>query len=152
MSKEPAKKAKHPGGRPTDYTKERGDLICERVATHSLGLPKLCTMYSDMPNESTIYQWRHRHPEFNQNYTHAKMKQADLLAEQCLTIADESTNEDYCKTRLRIDTRKWLASKLLPKQYGDKLLVEQKNEEEEELKDKRRTLRKTLDERNKKDY
>jgi hypothetical protein len=61
------------------------------------------------------------------------MQQADLLAEECLEISDDAHDDikydkdgnETCNTefvaraRLRIDTRKWLAAKLLPKQYGD---------------------------------
>lgn len=145
-------KTNHPAGRPCEYTIEIGDLICDRVATHDCGLPRLCQMYKDMPHETTVRNWLLKNEEFFSKYARAKMKQADLLAEQCLSIADESSNEDYCKARLRIDTRKWLASKLLPKQYGDKLLLEQKTEENDQLKAKLLALRAELDERNKKDY
>lgn len=145
-------KSKNPIGRPSDFTPKKGDLICQRIATHDCGLDKLCNLFDDMPNPSTIYQWRLKHEEFNKKYAHAKMKQADLLAEQCLSIADNSTNETFTVDRLRIDTRKWLASKLLPKQYGDKLLLEQKNEEEDLLKQALRGLREKLDKDNEKTF
>lgn len=119
-------------GRPTDYNEAIAALICDRVATSTLGLNKLCTMYDDMPSKFTVNLWRYKHPEFSSLYAQAKLVQADLLAEECLDIADDSTDDtiinsdgfDVCNTewinrcRLRIDTRKWLASKLLPKQYG----------------------------------
>jgi len=139
-------------GRPSDYTKEKGDLICQRVATHDCGLPKLCAMYNDMPSEMAIQRWRYENLEFRLKYAQAKMLQADLLAEQCLQIADESTPENVAVDRLRVDSRKWLASKLLPKQYGDKLLLEQKTEENEQLKLELLTLRSKLDEANKREF
>jgi hypothetical protein len=119
-------------GRPTDYNETIAALICERVATSTLGLNKLCTIYEDMPSKFTVNLWRYKHPEFSTLYAQAKLVQADLLAEECLDIADDSTNDtlinedgfETCNTewinrcRLRIDTRKWLAAKLLPKQYG----------------------------------
>ena len=143
---------KHAGGRPSDYTKEKGDLICQRIATHDIGLPRLCKMYTDMPDEKTIQRWRYQFEEFRLKYAQAKMFQADLLAEECLDIADSSTPQDVGVDRLRVDTRKWLASKLLPKQYGDKLLLEQKTEENEELKKELLALRSELDERNRKEF
>lgn len=120
------------GGRPTDYNDEIATRICERVATHTCGLERLCGMYDDMPVKSTVNLWRYKHPEFSTLYTQAKLVQADLLAEECLEISDDSSNdikydqdgnescnsEFVARSRLRIDTRKWLASKLLPKQYG----------------------------------
>ena len=123
-----------PGGRPTDYNKEIATLICDRVATHACGLAKLCRMYDDMPDKSTINLWRYQHEEFSSQYARSKLIQADILAEECLDISDDDAddvkydkdgNEVYnaefvARSRLRIDTRKWLASKLLPKAYGDK--------------------------------
>jgi hypothetical protein len=121
-----------PGGRPTDYNDEVAALICERVATHTIGLERLCNMYDDMPSKFTVNLWRYKHPEFSTRYAQAKLIQADLIAEECLEIADDSrgdikydeegneviNSEFVARSRLRIDTRKWLAAKLLPKQYG----------------------------------
>lgn len=165
-------KPKHPGGRPLEYTKEMGDLICELVSTHGMGLKRLCKEYKELPSHTTIKRWRYKIVEFRTQYAQAKIDQADILAEECLEIADELENnayqpnvvedeeDDHYKidngivncARLRIDTRKWLASKLLPKQYGDKLLLEQKTEENEELKRELLALRAELDERNRKEF
>lgn len=119
-------------GRPTKYSKKLADLICERVATHSRGLVRLCNDYEDMPSKFTVNRWRYKHPEFSTQYAHAKLVQADLLAEECLDMADDAVDKIVTGTNLSpacesnyltsirsaIDTRKWLASKLLPKQYG----------------------------------
>ena len=154
------------GGRPTKYSNQLAELICMRVATHPMGLPKICSLYDDMPNESTINDWRWKYPEFSHKYAQAKLKQVELLAEECLHIADnacedtkidvngnEVFNSEYvARSRLRIDTRKWLASKLLPKQYGDRLVLEQKTEENDKLREELLQLRKELDENNKKDF
>lgn len=134
----PKKKAeKRKVGRPTLYTEALADLICERVAIHTLGLQRIIAMYPDMPCEHTINLWRLKHPEFSLKYAQAKLFQAELLAEECLDIADDSRNDwmesldpdeqgdgwklngDHInRCRLRIDTRKFFASKLLPKKYG----------------------------------
>ena len=134
-------KAKAKTGRPTDYNDDIAAKICERVATHSLGLNKLCAKYDDLPVPSTIYLWRLKHPPFSVMYAQAKMIQSDILAEECLSIADDDsqdtkinmlTGEEVCNTefiarsRLRIDTRKWLAAKLLPKQYGPVIAEDKK--------------------------
>lgn len=125
-------KAKAKVGRPSDYNETIAALVCQRVATHTCGLKKMCAMYDDLPVQSTINLWRYKHPEFSEQYAQAKMAQADLLAEECLEIADDDSKDikidadgfETCNTefiarsRLRIDTRKWLAAKLLPKQYG----------------------------------
>jgi len=133
VAKNQPAKAKAKAGRPTDYNEDMAALLCERVATHSLGLDNLCAKYKDLPVPSTIYLWRLKYPAFSEMYAQAKMIQADILAEECLSIADDDrqdtkinmlTGEEVANTefiarsRLRIDTRKWLAAKLLPKQYG----------------------------------
>ncbi len=169
--KKPKKTEKRKIGRPTIYTEALAKLICNRVASSTLALARLCDMYDDMPNKDTINEWRNHNESFSVLYAQAKMKQADLMAEEILEIADNATNdymeslsedeqgeawryngEHVNRSRLRIDTRKWLASKLLPRQYGDKLLLEQKSEENEKLKQELLELRKKLDDQNRKDY
>lgn len=138
-------------GRPTDYTQELADLICELVASTTCGLIKLCKNNPELPDKATINRWRHRFPDFRAQYALAKCEQADLLAEECLEIADDDTYDtkitpegnEVCNTefiarsRLRVDTRKWLASKLLPKQYGQ--------HSEEEQKDKKSLIEALID-------
>lgn len=128
-------------GRPTDYTDEVGDLICELVASCTYGLEKICKLNPQLPDKATVNRWRHRFPDFRARYALAKCEQADLLAEECLDIADDDRQDikltfdlnEVCNTefiarsRLRVDTRKWLASKLLPKQYGQYSEEEQKD-------------------------
>jgi hypothetical protein len=106
-------------------------------------------MHNDMPAKITVNEWRYKHPDFAAQYAQAKLVQADLLAEEMLDIADDGTNdwmesfgeegdtnyklngEHVQRSRLRIDTRKFLAAKLLPKQYGDK--VEEKKTDEKSI-------------------
>lgn len=120
-------------GAPTDYTDEMADRICEAIATSSLGTIQLCEMHDWMPSEDTIYKWRYRHAYFAEKYTLAKSRQVELYAEQIIAISDNKTQDYYrdkegnkridpgavMHRRLQIDTRKWYASKLAPKIYGD---------------------------------
>jgi hypothetical protein len=92
-----------------------------------------------MPAEKTVYLWLDdpSKAEFLQRYMRAREAQADLLAEQILQIADDGTNDTQkdedgkvrvdqdviARSRLRVDARKWLAGKLAPKKYGDKLAL-----------------------------
>src|SRR5690242_20081935 len=80
-------------GRPTIYTKELADFICKKIATHSIGLKKLCEMYPELPNKDTINEWRWQHDDFSVQYAKAKMMQAEINAEDCLEISDDGTND-----------------------------------------------------------
>lgn len=110
-----------PAGRPSTYSEELADRICEAIATGE-ALYRMCEERSDLPAERTIYQWLEKHPEFAQKYARARERQADRNADEIVTIAD--TEEDPQRARVRMDARKWRASKLAPKRYGDKVQQE----------------------------
>jgi len=93
-----------------------------------------------MPDKATIFRWLRTIPEFRDQYARAKEESADALTDEMLEIADDASNdwmerhqkgntgwevngEHIQRSRVRIDTRKWLASKLKPKKYGDKLAL-----------------------------
>lgn len=107
------------GGRPTDYTEDLGDIICENIA-RGISLVKTCDGSDDMPNPRTVYRWLRTNEEFCQNYTRAQEDKADFLADDVLDVADDPDIEPADK-RIRVDARKWAASKLRPKKYGDKV-------------------------------
>jgi len=119
-----------------EIPQETYDSIFSEIATSSKSLQKICVGL-DIPFR-TIYSRLNTDEELLQQYTRAKDEQADYLADEMLSIADDSTNDfmldkvgedDYEKlnaehinrSRLRIETRKWIASKLKPKKYGDKI-------------------------------
>lgn len=151
-------------GRPTIYTEELAQRICKVVATHSCGLKKLCEMFDWMPDHTTIHEWRWSNESFSNQYTKAKLAQAELMAEDCINIADDSgfdahmneqgnivcDSEAINRARLRVDTRKWLAAKLLPKMYGDQ--VGAVLNDNESLRKEVQELRAQLDEKNKKEF
>jgi hypothetical protein len=75
------------------------------------------------------------HPEFAEQYARARELQAERFADDIIEIADDKSEDVYgelempnsvavARAKLRIDSRKWIASKLLPKKYGDKLQTE----------------------------
>ncbi len=124
-------------GRPSRFSQHLANKLCKEL---SLGR-SLRTIYRDndwCPDISTIFNWMHKFPKFLEQYAHAKEESADALADEILSIADDSSNdwmtigkgdnvyevenrEVTNRSRLRIDTRKWLASKLKPKKYGEHL-------------------------------
>lgn len=62
------------------------------------------------------------YPQFGNDYARARELQAETFADQVVTIADEC--EDANHARVRVDARKWAASKILPKKYGERQTVE----------------------------
>jgi hypothetical protein len=125
-------------GRPTIYTAELGEEICRRLVS-GMSLRAICDA-DDMPHRDTVATWALdiTHP-FSVHYTRAREIQAELMSDEILEIADESDrdykivgvegdkvvdNEAIQRSRLRVDTRKWYLSKVLPKKYGEKTVVE----------------------------
>lgn len=113
-------KEKRPIGRPTKYSQEMADKICEQIA-HGKSLRAVCAE-DDMPPMKTIYRWLEANEEFRHQYARARDKQADYFAEEIIEIADsaEADSAAVAKARLQVDARKWAASKIAPKKYGDK--------------------------------
>lgn len=112
-----------PAGRPTDYNEQTADIICEKLA-EGRSLREICGK-EGMPSRTTVFRWLYAHPEFSDQYARAKEEAAELFAEDILSIADgESEDSDVQRDRLRVDARKWIASKLKPKKYGDRVQQE----------------------------
>lgn len=105
--------------RPTEYTQEKADKICALI-TEGKTIRFICNE-EDMPAVETFYRWLRTFPEFQEQYAHAKQDQADALVEEILDIADMADTQDVQVARLRVDTRKWVASKMKAKKYGDKI-------------------------------
>ena len=63
---------KNKGGRPATYSEELADLICERIATHDIGLKRICAMYDDMPPVRTIMLWRFNNSDFADKFTYLR--------------------------------------------------------------------------------
>ena len=138
MTKEKVKENKL--GRPTKYTAKLSDNICAKLS-EGQSLRTVCKS-DDMPCKATIFSWLRTNESFLDQYTRAKQESADALTDEMLDIADDSTNDYMMKqgedgseyealnaehiqrSRLRIETRKWLSSKLKPKKYGDKIQQE----------------------------
>lgn len=127
-----------PGGRPTDYNDEIAEIICGRIAC---GESVLAISKDDrMPSQTAIYSWLYRHKEFAEKYARAREAQMDVMANEILEISDDTEKDTHTTTygdgvertspntewisrsRLRVDSRKWLMSKLAPKKYADKIV------------------------------
>jgi transposase-like protein len=124
-------------GRPSSYTREIADLICERLANGE-SLREICRD-AEMPSLSMVFRWINQHIEFREQYARARETQADVLADEIIDIADNASNdwmeknfkgqtqwvengEAIRRSQLRVDSRKWVAAKMKPKKYGDKTI------------------------------
>ena len=113
------------------------DGIVARILDRVAGgepLSKVCGS-PDMPTRKSFFEWVEKDPDILAAYKLAIEMRADLYAEETIQIADDGQNDTYiddegnikvdhdviARSRLRVDARKWYASKLAPKKYGDKV-------------------------------
>jgi len=100
-----------------EFTQDIFDALCERLA-HGESLRAICKD-ADMPSTASVMRWVAESAELREQYARARELQAEHYVGEILEIAD--TTDDPQKARLQVDARKWVASKLLPKVYGDKV-------------------------------
>ena len=124
-------------GRPSEYDPAIGAAICHRISSESLSIRAICDSDDRFPEAKTFYRWMILDDGLRQLYARAKEEQLQILADEIQQIADEPQSGEVVTLkgderevkiadmiehrRLRIDSRKWLLSKLAPKKYGDKL-------------------------------
>ena len=131
-------------GRPTKYSKLLADKICCELS-EGKSLRTVC-LSDKMPDKSTVFRWLREYETFRDQYETAKQEATDALAEEIQDISDDGTNdwieidlydkkgnvtgtktvlnhEHVQRSRLRVDTRKWIMAKMKPKKYGDKVDV-----------------------------
>lgn len=119
-------------------TPQQFEEVCDQIEETTFGLTYLCGQAGF--NKRFFYEYMKHNEEARNRYARAKEIQCDLIAEETIDIADNATNdfmtvvkgdfeyeaenkEVINRSRLRVDTRKWLLSKLCPKKYGDKIDV-----------------------------
>lgn len=106
--------------------------ICDLVSTHQCGLKQLCKRFPELPPETCINEWRFKYHDFGAQYARAKQAQLSLLAESLIEYSQVEHYYDekgakrvdsgmVARQRLVTDNIKWLASKLIPKVYGDRV-------------------------------
>jgi len=115
------------------YSAELADEVCALVA-EGKSLRQI-TEQPGMPSRRAVQHWMTRFPEFREKYECAMMLCAEFWAHEIIEISDDSAgdyvitedgrrvvdNEHINRSRLKVDSRKWLLSKLLPKRYGDRI-------------------------------
>lgn len=121
----------------SQYTEERAEAICNMIA-EGMSLRQIAAV-DGMPDKTTVLRWLSQHETFRAQYARAREVQAEHFSDEILEISDDGSNdwmersgpdgqkvtvlngEHVQRSRLRVDSRKWLMSKLAPKKYGDKL-------------------------------
>ena len=118
----------------TTYNQKIADAICELIAD-GMSLRQIC-LQDNMPSRATVFKWLNDIAGFSDQYARAREEQAETLADEIVSIADDGLNDTYhddegntrtnqdviARSRLRVDARKWVASKLKPKKYGDSIV------------------------------
>lgn len=119
-------------GAPTKKTAALCTAICDGIA---VGKSSRLMCQEAGISQQTFWRWLQEDTIFCEQYARAKERCADFYAEQIPEIADDSDNdwqiredgsryvdnEAVQRSRLRIDARKWYASKVAPKKYGEKV-------------------------------
>lgn len=118
---------------PAPYTPELADRICERLADGET-LRAICRD-EGMPDDRTVRRWALDDLHgFGTRYSRAREFGYMRMADEVIELADDSaadrfkdgdgnTRPDHAavqRSRLMVDTRKWLLTKCLPKIFGDR--------------------------------
>lgn len=151
-------------GRPSSFTAELAEEICDRL---SKGEP-LAVICRDehMPAVRTVSDWTKAHEAFSANFARAREVGFDVIAAECLAIAEDGSHDYKTKKRadgeeyeefdsehvqrskLRIETRLKLLAKWDPKRYGEKVLNEHSGPDGGEIRTVKRIERVIVDPNN----
>lgn len=117
-----AERAQKRMGRPSEFNQDTADKICSLIAS-GMSLNKI-TQQEGMPCIHTVYNWMRVNTNFMQRYQQARLDQADTLADEIMSISDETEHAtdplQIQAARLRVDSRRWIASRLKPSKWGEK--------------------------------
>ena len=109
-----------PAERPTRFSEPLAAEICRRLAAGEL-LRDICRP-TRMPGRETVHRWLAENGQFRSQFGVARDHMADALAEEAIHIARNAKASTASARRLQVDTIKWLAAKLAPKRYGEKVV------------------------------
>jgi hypothetical protein len=113
-----------PRGRPQEVVPKRLASTIIKLVSEGRSLNSICKQEPGMPaHPSTVLRWCRKDDDFGKAYARARQMGFELMADELLEIAD-ANNVDTNRDRLRVDTRKWIMAKMLPKVFGDRTSVE----------------------------
>lgn len=109
---------KSPMGRPTTYSDEIAENICQRLSSGEETLTGMCRL-PGMPSRDTVYGWLETHPHFSDIFQRAQQRRFHAMGDEVVELADRGGD----RAALQIRTRMWLLSRLLPNVYGEKIAL-----------------------------
>jgi hypothetical protein len=118
-------------GRKHTYRPELGRKLVE-LAAAGKSLQAICKL-PGMPPAQTVDSWvtSRVDPEFTEAWLRAREQRAHRWFDEVLELSDQAAD---CKAmhevqayRLRVDSRKWAAARLLPSVYGERTQVDHHN-------------------------
>lgn len=118
-------------GRPPVYEPIIASRLCARLS-EGKSLMRSCKEVGGV-STALAHIWMRERPDFLAMYLRAKEEAADVLAEQIVDLADTELPVDEFgridsgrvqQLRLQVEARKWIAAKLKPKRYGDRIIQE----------------------------
>ena len=134
-------KKKGPGGRPTKYRQSIARAICIRLMLGE-SLNVICRR-AGYPSKTSVFTWLTKYPEFLDQYQRAREIQQEHHLDEMLEIADDGSNdwmekfnregesigwqlngEHVQRSKLRVDTRKWIMERMASKRFGQKQAID----------------------------
>jgi hypothetical protein len=109
-------------GRPTSYSRAIAEKVLEQLGEGKT-LTKI-TKQPGYPKASTLFRWLAENADFREAYAQARELRGEMLVSELVALADRAQGmlpEGVAAMKLRIDTRKWVASKFYPKVYADRI-------------------------------
>lgn len=117
------------------FSQDKANAICAELSAGE-SLRSACLTVGDVSPQSVL-RWIEADKAFAEQYTQARARGYALLADQIIEISDDSEGDTFtddngnvrtdaervARSKLRVDSRKWMLSKMLPKVYGDKLAI-----------------------------
>lgn len=128
-------------GRPIEWTQDKKDKAVEIIFTemaNGKSLRQILDKDDTLPSRRLFYEWMAKDSVLSNHYEAISLLRADMMFDEMIEIADDGTNDFMTKeigdgvevqvlnsehiqrSRLRIDARKWILSKMVPKKFGDK--------------------------------
>ena len=118
----PPSASARPVGRPSSYTDEVADIICDRMINGE-NFTQICNDPM-MPSRAALYRWRASRPDFDARCARAREALADFLLDKIEAMADETTEANVNSQRLKISTAQWRAEKMAPRTLGPRVNTE----------------------------